>query len=72
MAAGVVRIGRRKFFHGHGMADIASRTPITEDTVFQIASFTKTSTTIAVMQLQEHGLIGLGHAGQQLSSRLPG
>jgi hypothetical protein len=56
----------------HGMAHIASRTPVTEDTVFQIASITKTSTAIAVMQLQEHGLIGLGHAGQQLSSRLPG
>ena len=41
----------------HGRHRVA---PVTEDTVFQIASITKTSTAIAVMQLQEHGLIGLG------------
>ena len=27
-----------EFFHGHGYADIASKTPITEDTVFHICS----------------------------------
>ena len=37
LAVGVVRDGRLEFFHGHGLADIASNTPITEDTVFRIA-----------------------------------
>ena len=50
LAVGVVRNGRLEFFHGHGVADIASKTPITEDTVFRIASITKTFTAIAVMQ----------------------
>ena len=59
LAVGVVRGGRLAFFHGHGLADIASRTPITEDTVFRIASITKTFTAIAVMQLWEQGLVDL-------------
>lgn len=59
LAVGVVANGRLEFFHGHGLADIASNTPITEDTVFRIASITKTFTAIAVMQLWEQGLIDL-------------
>jgi CubicO group peptidase (beta-lactamase class C family) len=55
----VVRNGRLEFFHGHGAADIASNTPITADTVFRIASITKTFTAIAVMQLSEQGRIDL-------------
>jgi CubicO group peptidase (beta-lactamase class C family) len=59
LAVGVVRDGSLEFFYGHGMADIASNTPITEDTVFRIGSLTKTFTAIAVMQLWEQGLIDL-------------
>ena len=59
MAVGVVRESGLVFFQGHGVADIASRTPVTEDTVFRIASITKTLTAIAVMQLHERGLIDL-------------
>ena len=59
LAVGVVRDGRLAFFHGHGLEDIESNTPITEDTVFRIASITKTFTAIAVMQLCEQGLIDL-------------
>ena len=59
LAVGVVRNGGLEFFHGHGFADIASNTPVTEDTVFRIASITKTFTAIAVMQLWEQGLLDL-------------
>ncbi len=59
LAVGVVRNGSLEFFHGHGLADIESNTPITEDTVFRIASITKTFTAIAVMQLWEQGLVDL-------------
>src|SRR5215475_10291707 len=59
LAVGVVRHGRLEFFHGHGAADIASNTPITKDTVFRIASITKTFTAVAVMQLCEQGRIDL-------------
>lgn len=59
LAVGVVRGGGLEFFHGHGVADIVAHTPITEDTVFRIASITKTFTAIAVMQLWEQGLVDL-------------
>jgi CubicO group peptidase (beta-lactamase class C family) len=62
LAVGVVRNGRLEFFYGHGLADIATGTPVTEDTVFRIGSITKTFTAIAVMQLCEHGLIDLDAA----------
>ena len=49
LAVGVVRNGRLELFSGHGLADIASNTPVTEDTVFRIGSITKTFTAIAVL-----------------------
>jgi CubicO group peptidase (beta-lactamase class C family) len=54
-----VRDGRLGSFHGRGLADIASNTPITQDTVFRIASITKLFTATAVMQLWERGLVDL-------------
>jgi CubicO group peptidase (beta-lactamase class C family) len=59
LAVGVVHDGHLEFFRGHGVADIVSNTPVTEDTAFRIGSITKTFTVIAVMQLWEQGLIGL-------------
>ena len=47
LAVGVVRDGRLEFY-GHGVADLQSGAPITEDTVFRIASITKTFTAAAV------------------------
>jgi CubicO group peptidase (beta-lactamase class C family) len=78
LAVGVVRDGRLSFFHGHGLADIASRTPVTEDTVFRIGSVTKTFTAIAVLQLYEQGLVDLDSPpgdylrGYQLVAAKPG
>jgi CubicO group peptidase (beta-lactamase class C family) len=59
LAMGVIRGRSLAFFYGHGAADIASGTPVTEDTVFRIGSLTKTVTAIAVMQLWEQGLVDL-------------
>lgn len=59
LAVGVIGDGRLQQFHGHGVADIDSGTPITEDTVLRIASITKTFTAVAVMQLHEQGLVDL-------------
>ncbi|TMR89365.1 serine hydrolase domain-containing protein [Nonomuraea basaltis] len=59
LAVGVVRNGSLEFFRGHGVADIGSNTPVTEDTVFRVGSITKTFTAIAVMQLWEEGLVDL-------------
>lgn len=59
LAVGVVRNGALEFFHGHGLADIASDTPVTVKTVFRVGSVSKTFTAIAVMQLWEQGLVDL-------------
>jgi CubicO group peptidase (beta-lactamase class C family) len=58
-AIGVVRPGRPTTFATHGLADVETETPITPDTVFRIASISKTMTAIAVMQLWEQGLVEL-------------
>jgi CubicO group peptidase (beta-lactamase class C family) len=59
LAVGVIRGGRLGFFHGHGVADVESGTPITDDTAFRIGSVTKLFTAVAVMQLSERGLLDL-------------
>lgn len=59
LAVGVVRAGRLEHFEGAGLADVGSKRPITEDTVFRVASITKLFTAVAVMQLWERGLIDL-------------
>ena len=59
LAIGVIRGGSLAWFHGHGVADVGSGTPVGPDTVFRIASVTKTITAVAVMQLQERGLVDL-------------
>jgi CubicO group peptidase (beta-lactamase class C family) len=59
LAVGVVRDGSLEWFFGHGVADIGSKEPITQDTVFRIGSITKTFTAVAVMQLWEQGLVDL-------------
>jgi CubicO group peptidase (beta-lactamase class C family) len=58
-ALGIVRDGRLAWFGAHGPTDIQTATPITPDTVFRIASISKTMTAIAVMQLWEQGLVDL-------------
>ena len=56
---GVVADGELAWFHGLGLANVEAKAAITEDTVFRIASITKTFTAVAVMQLWEQGLIDL-------------
>src|SRR5687768_16662087 len=59
LAVGIVRNGSLVSFAAHGLADIPNRRPVTRDTVFRIASITKTFTAVAVMQLWEQGLVDL-------------
>ncbi len=59
LAVGAVCGGSLAWFYGHGVADTASGVPVDQDTVFRIASVTKTFTAVAVMQLWEQGLVDL-------------
>ena len=55
----ILRAGEPARSFEHGVADVTTRVPVTQDTVFRIASITKTMTALAVMQLWEQGLIDL-------------
>lgn len=55
----VSRNGRTVYHKSFGLADVASQTPLQNDAIFRIASMTKAVTTVAVMQLYEHGLFRL-------------
>jgi CubicO group peptidase (beta-lactamase class C family) len=51
-----------------GYADVENQTPVTEETLFQIASVSKTVTGLAIMQLHEKGLI---HLDDDINQYLP-
>jgi len=55
MAVGVVQDGRLVYGKGFGLADSRNNRQVTMDTVFRIASISKTFTAIGVMQLWEQG-----------------
>jgi CubicO group peptidase (beta-lactamase class C family) len=59
MAVGVAHAGKIVFQRGYGFADIESRRRVTTETMFQLASITKTVTATAVMMLVGLGKIDL-------------
>lgn len=59
LALGVARRGAVQLTRGYGFADIAGRRPVTVDTMFHIASITKTVTAAAVVALADAGKFDL-------------
>lgn len=59
MAIGIARHGKVVFTRGYGFADLSSRRRVTTDTMFHLASVTKTVTATAVMMLADAGKIDL-------------
>jgi CubicO group peptidase (beta-lactamase class C family) len=55
----VVRIGREPTFTCAGLADAISQRPISPDTVFRVASISKTMTAIGLMRLRDEGRFAL-------------
>lgn len=64
----VVRKGEVILQKGYGFADLESRTPVTPETTFGLASITKTFTAMALLVLVDRGLINLD---DPLSKHLP-
>jgi CubicO group peptidase (beta-lactamase class C family) len=58
-AVAVVRNGSVLFERGFGVADLEQGTPVTPDTVFELASLTKPMTATAVMMLADRGKLSL-------------
>ena len=59
LAVGFARDGVVHFAQGYGMADIARRKAVTANTMFHIASITKTVTATMIMRLAERGKLAL-------------
>lgn len=59
LAIGVATAGRVRFAKGYGMADLAGRRRVTPDSMFHIASVTKTVTATGIMMLVEDGRVAL-------------
>jgi CubicO group peptidase (beta-lactamase class C family) len=59
MSAAIVKDQRLIWTKGFGFADLEKRIPATPDTVYYIASLTKTFATTALMQLVEQGKLDL-------------
>lgn len=58
-AVGVVENGRVRLARGYGFADLETRTPVTERTVFRIGSITKEFTAAAILLLAERGRLSI-------------
>lgn len=59
ISVAVAKDGKIVWEQGFGWADREKRQPATPDTMYSLASVTKTFTAVAVMQLVEQGMIGL-------------
>lgn len=62
LAAAIVKDGEVVWSRGYGLADIAGERPVTPDTIFMLASISKTITATAVMQLVEDDQLDLDAA----------
>ena len=59
ISLGLNHNGERKYYKGFGFRDVEKALPVTGDTVFGIASITKSFTCVAIMQLQEAGKLSV-------------
>lgn len=59
LAVAAARDGTLEFGGGFGYRDLESRLPPTVDTVFPVASVTKSFTALAIMQLQDEGRLSV-------------
>ena len=70
-AVGVSHRGRTVFERAYGMADLASRTPMTPATVVHAASLAKQVTALAVLLLERDGKLSLGDDVRRWVPELP-
>ncbi|MDI1450540.1 serine hydrolase domain-containing protein [Polyangium sp. 6x1] len=59
VAFGIVIDGELVYAKGFGVADVASKAPVDKDTVFRIASLTKSFTAMSVLELRDEGKLSL-------------
>jgi CubicO group peptidase (beta-lactamase class C family) len=59
VALGLVQDGKIIYTKGYGVRDTGTKTPVTENTEFQIGSISKSFTSLAIMQLVDQGKLDL-------------
>jgi CubicO group peptidase (beta-lactamase class C family) len=70
MSVAVLGDGRIKWAKGYGFANVAARKPVTPDTLFMLASVSKTVTGVALMKLIEDPANGI-RLDDPIQSKLP-
>ncbi len=58
-AVAVSQNGKVLYKRGFGYRDLITKEPVTPETIFGVASVTKSFTALAIMQLEEHGLLSV-------------
>jgi serine-type D-Ala-D-Ala carboxypeptidase/endopeptidase len=69
---GIVSDGRLAHVRAMGWQDIESRRPVTADTLFRIASMTKSFTSLAILQLRDEGKLALDASAETYVPELRG
>ena len=72
IAWGVVLDGELVHTGATGFRDVASRAPIDRDTVFRIASMTKSFTALSILKLRDEGRLALDEAAERYVPELAG
>jgi CubicO group peptidase (beta-lactamase class C family) len=72
MAWGVIVDGRLVHTGTFGVQDTATQTPVTPDTVFRIASMTKSFTAVAILALRDAGKLSLDDPAEKYVPELAG
>ncbi|HEY8089809.1 MAG TPA: serine hydrolase domain-containing protein, partial [Polyangiaceae bacterium] len=72
LAVGLVVEGQLLWSKGYGVRDVASKQPVDADTLFRLASVTKSFTAIAVLQLRDAGKLSLDDPAEKYLPALAG
>ena len=59
VAFGIVADGRLVYWGGIGYTDLSKQTPVTANSLFRIASMTKSFTAMAILKLRDEGMLSL-------------
>jgi len=72
LVAGLVVDGEMVWWKGYGVRDVDSKQPVDADTVFRLASLTKSFTGMALLQLRDEGKLSLDDPAQKYLPELAG
>ena len=69
---GVVKDGRLVLVRGAGVQDVASRAPVTQDSLFRIASMSKAFTALSILSLRDAGKLSLDDPAERYVPEMKG